>query len=739
MAVNFARDRTEFWKNYFPVRNGVKPETFLKEGRNYTNETIHYMSKHRIARTITDKVEAIINDKPYFLIDMTAGIGGNVLEFLSRKNCASVMAFERDPMRRLMLQRNIMGYKFGDKAIVPNGENHKDIIGITGEEDFSDYKNAVFFFDPPWLPENYKNAGKDDYKKNYILKDMKVGNLTLEEWIIKLTDIAYMVVIRGPPGYQLDSVPEWTYLVDDLGNDGRLISCIPNQYVKGAPENEPGEIINTSAEGFKGMPSFMMKLKPINTALANQYIAFRNSCNAISNEMAMKEAKCKIFVKWGFVDSNPGDKPDKLLSGRISSVEDAIKKDEYNSPDVVDKPQSPKIEKIEKYKGTFFIDEDIPKEEQVVVFKEIPKATKGLDKDSTEWAAEFQYYIKWLLTQFIIGKNAEEIINNLVQYQYLIIWIKAFTEPSYDPNIKNNYDSLEFLGDRAADYVFSSILIDKFVEIGENPTATIITNYKKDYMSNLWQIPAGRNLGLKDWIRTKKPFEDKMYEDVFESFIGALVENGDNLKGTGYGINLCFKFIKMITKNIRLNNALRRGDYKSNFLQRLEVYGVKGEGENIDDESHRPYLGAPPNVFYNLKLSTKIVSKLENDGFNIPESRIIATGKGKSKGEAKDDAYVKGAEFLNKIGLTNEYRDKKKAEKDWSDIKEINPKLAQQAINKINREGYENRDLSTKVSNGKYFAQLTADSDGKPVLLGSGLDSDKIKAKIMAIQEFINN
>ena len=110
MAVQFAKDRTITWKSYFPVRNGIKPETFLVEGRNYTNETLYYMSKARIARTITDKIESFLNESPYVLIEVCAGIGGNTLEFLSRKNCVSVMSFERDPMRRLMLQRNIMGY-----------------------------------------------------------------------------------------------------------------------------------------------------------------------------------------------------------------------------------------------------------------------------------------------------------------------------------------------------------------------------------------------------------------------------------------------------------------------------------------------------------------------------------------------------------------------------------------------------------------------------------------------------
>ncbi len=745
MKVQFTKDRTDNWKSYFPVRNGIKPETFLKEGKNYTNETLYYMSKARIARTITDKTESYLNDSQYFVIDMTAGIGGNTIEFLSRKKCSAVMSFERDPERRLMLQRNIQGYQLDDKAIVVNGENHKDILGITGDEDFSAYNSAVFFFDPPWLPQDYKYAVRDDYKKHYIKKDAKVGNLTLEQWLEKLKDTAYMVIYRMPPEYYLNSVVGWTYIVDDLGNDGRLITCIPNSYIKGVDENSEGEVINTSSENFKGLSGLMMKLKPINQDLAKQYETFRNSCNALSVDKAKKEDKCKIFVKWGFTEPQN----DKMLAKLpVNPVQ--IKKEEYETKEervLVKKPT-----RVEKINGINFIDdsEDIPLSEQVISVKGAPTLPKNIiDKDSAEWVAEFQSYIKWLLSLFLKGSKGEEIINSLLEPKPMLRWIQAFTEETFIPDKRYNYDLLEIIGDRATEYAFTKILIDKifsFILKDEKDlpfelTSSVITNLKKEYMSETWQTLTGKVLGFKDWIRIIGPIDDKKYEDVLESFIGALAENGDEIRGKGFGVNLCCKFIDFITSEVKYRTSLVNGDPQTQFRQRLERFfgGNQFQGKtnpNIKYDS----LGSPPNIVVHLKVSKMVIEKLSKNGFVLPENGVLGIGKGNSLAIAEKDAANNANKFLDAIGLTNEVVSKKSSERKWEDIQRENPKLADQVKKKIKREGYTDEEFETenKKRGGLNVVILTAvDAKGTVVRIGEGLDKDKFQAKIKALQDYL--
>lgn len=746
MNVQFSKDRTDNWKSYFPVRNGVKPESFLKPngglGRNYTNETLYYMSKARIARTITDKTESYLNESPYFLIDMTAGIGGNTLEFLSRKNCSAVMSFERDPIRRLMLQRNIQGYKLDDKAIVVNGENSSDIIDVTGEEDFTAYNNAVFFFDPPWLPANYKYSVKDDYKKYYIKKDAKVGNLTLEEWLTKLTDTAYMVIFRMPPGYYLNSVPGWSYVVDELGNDGRLITCIPNQYIKGSSLDAPGEIINTSSENFRGLSSFIMKLTPIKTELAKQYEIFRNSCNALSVERAKKEEKCKFFVRWGFNDPYP-ENQDKPLTKLVGNLALQVKKEEFRAPIVK------KATRVEKVGEVSFVDDEdaVSLEEQIISPSGAPSLPKDItDKDSAEWVSEFQGYINWILNQFIKGPKAEDTINNLLQPECMQKWIQAFTEETFMPDRRFNYDILEIIGDRAIEYVFSKILIDaitKKINDGENipsPDAKQLTNYKKEYMSDNWQILTGKALKLTDWIRIIGPIDDKKNEDLFESFIGALVENGDKIRGVGMGIYLCIEFLKYATSELKIKKSLIYGDPITQFIQRFEkLYPVqfvqkKGTIEYIS-------VGSPPNLTVQLQISKELMDKMSKSGFIVPNNGVLGIGKGSNFNFARKDAADKANKFLDGIGLTVEYVKGFSSEKKWDDIRTIEPKLVQQVKNKVNREGYTDLELETENTprKGQYISILKAtDSKGVVQSLSNGADKDVLQSRLKALRNYLD-
>jgi dsRNA-specific ribonuclease/16S rRNA G966 N2-methylase RsmD len=749
MAVQFTKNITDKWKSYFPVRNGIKPETFLKEGRNYTNETLNYMSKARIARTITDKVESYLNDSKYLLVDMTAGIGGNVIEFLSRKNCSTVMAFEREPMRRLMLQRNIQGYKLDDKAIVVNGDKYKDVIGITGEEDFSAYNNAVFFFDPPWLPPDYKYAVKDEYKNYYIKKGAKVGNLSLEDWLVKLEDNAYMVVLRMPPEYFLESVPGWSYIVDDLGNDGRLIICFPNKYVKGAPENEPGEVINTSSESFKGMASFMMKLKPIKTELANQYETFRSSCNALSFEKAQKEDKCKIFVKWGFADPYPEVVADKPLPKLAANLAVQIKKDEYETKE--ERKPAKKLSSIEKIGGVIFIDddEDVPLEDQVIKLKGIPRiSNKNMDKESAEWQAEFQSYIHWILSQFLKGPKLESIVNELVSIKCMPKWVQAFTEESFLPDMRFNYDTLEFIGDRATEYVFSKILMDRIIshQIEEERKTDIelnaqtLTQLKKEYMSQTWQILTGKALGFSDWIRINGPLDDKKFEDILESFIGALVENGDNIKSLGMGIKLCHKFIEFITADIKFKKSLRYGDPYSQLRQRFER--MFGDLIKKDKNMEVNQLSPQPNVIVQIKISKIVVEKLTQKGFIVPANGVLGTGKGSNLKISQLEASKNANKFLDGIGLTNEFTEKYKKERKWELLETLNAKLIKMVKTKLIRDNYTEEELnvdSRDIKGGIQIATLVVmNSQGQYITIGEGVDKDRNQAQLKALQDYLD-
>lgn len=224
---NSATDKTkEHLRNYvdgfFGVRNGKKFTPI--ENINYTIETLSYMTPRVRADEITNliiktmgnnseiaqiseikgaydhqlqsQVSGSIKDET-IIIDATAGIGGNVLSFLDSNKFSKVIAYEINPLRRSMLMKNIneYGYDSCKYEIIDSDEGFK---GISPE-----LSNTILYFDPPWLPSNIK--GDESTPSQYLLSEIKIGDLTLEQWLDKCRN-CQLIVMRVPPGYKLKNV-----------------------------------------------------------------------------------------------------------------------------------------------------------------------------------------------------------------------------------------------------------------------------------------------------------------------------------------------------------------------------------------------------------------------------------------------------------------------------------------------------------------------------------------------------
>lgn len=298
MSVEFQFDVTKYYYKYFPTKNGVVPK--LELNKNFTNETLKYISKPWAAKYIANVIKEFTKGKHYFLFEFCAGIGGNTLEFLSRPEVSMTISYEKEKSRAEMLKRNISAYDYGYKAIVLN-----DMIkGLDSDfEDLQNYKNAIFFMDPPWLPETLKQA-KTDYRQQYITEGMKVGALTLEQWLEGLKNIAYMVVFKVPPKYKLKPVSGWTYNKSVITNSkkkniddkhGLLYVCVNNLYIDGGVVNKFG--------GFMNKDNILRKMLPLSENLAHMYENFVQECNSKPFEEAREDSVCQKFVKYSTTSS----------------------------------------------------------------------------------------------------------------------------------------------------------------------------------------------------------------------------------------------------------------------------------------------------------------------------------------------------------------------------------------------------------------------------------------------------
>lgn len=151
----------------------------LKNLNNYSKllidpESFSYITIREIA-DLTSKIICYhlikynINPQKVKIIDYTAGVGGNVLSFSKYFNHIYAIEISKQRYEYLINNVEIYGYKnitcINDSAIC---FTDNDLIKINPN---------VIFIDPPWGGVEYKNTD---------LLQLKLGNLSIEELIIKI-------------------------------------------------------------------------------------------------------------------------------------------------------------------------------------------------------------------------------------------------------------------------------------------------------------------------------------------------------------------------------------------------------------------------------------------------------------------------------------------------------------------------------------------------------------------------
>jgi len=699
MSVFTKKDKTQYADTYFPERNGIKP--VVKDGRNFDNDTLFYMSKPKVAQYIADKVESFTFGRSYFLIEICSGVGGNTLEFLSRKNCASLIAFERDKKRSLYLKRNITAYKFDDKAIVIDDE-------ITGNEDFGNFKDAIFYFDPPWLPEDYKSADAD-YKKHYIRKGIKIGKLTLEKWLAKLKDVAYMVAFRvGPADYDLGEIDGWTYQVENLGRDearraqaedGKLYFCFNNKHIKGASEDKFGGYA-------KSIPMLKSKLIAPSTETPDMYLKYKDKCN--NEPMTKAVAESCPFLKYKFIDPEPEVAP-------VKKTAEPVKTNVIGST-----PGKP-------------VFGNKPIEEQVWRFNDIPSPPKKIENGSPEWIAEFQNYLAIVLGKFIADKN---YINQILGGDNIKTWLQAFTDESYAPQYNENYQSLETLGDGILKFAFKEYLFEIFARTANSHG---ITQYNIKYEKDVYLIALGKSFKFGEWV-IHSPLDtpiEKVNEDLVESFIAALYLTGNNVSSkTLFGMRLVQKFVKFYSQQIVFDEEELIGDDMMTIDQDFAMFGL---GKNYTSIFQ---LGQKAPIQIQVTIPMEGVKKLQEAGIPIT-SKVIGTGVGDTKSQAKRNAYQNARENLASLGFTRAFVKGRKAENFMKRLQTYDnnlSKLFKTVLSNMNIDYNTDIEFDKKAQpDNRVLIILKANQDGKTVKLGEGIDKDEFDARVKAIKNFIDN
>ena len=212
-------------------------------------------------------------------------------------------------------------------------------------------------------------------------------------------------------------------------------------------------------------------------------------------------------------------------------------------------------------------------------------------------------------------EELEKKIN--IKFKDISLLKQSLTHKSH--SIENNYEKLEFLGDRVLGLIISKTLIDLYpnekVGFLDKKLSTLV-NKKTCYL-------VGKKLNLEKFINVgntsnKNLIESKIISDCCEALIGAIyLEHGLNITNK-YVLNLWNEYINKKTDKL-LDSKTQLQEYSLKKFKLLPIYKtISNEGPK-----HKP------NFIVGVKLkNTKYVQ-----------------GKGSSKKEAEQSA----AETLIKL------------------------------------------------------------------------------------------
>ena len=112
-------------------------------------------------------------------------------------------------------------------------------------------------------------------------------------------------------------------------------------------------------------------------------------------------------------------------------------------------------------------------------------------------------------------------------------WNISRIDKSWDA--RNNYENLEYLGDRMYKAVFGEYVFEKFPDLDEN-------NYNDmadKYASKEFQAEMADSFGMREYILTNLPVTMDNLEDVLEGLFGALYTCCNIVLGRGTGYIYC--------------------------------------------------------------------------------------------------------------------------------------------------------------------------------------------------------
>lgn len=263
------------------------------------------------------------------------------------------------------------------------------------------------------------------------------------------------------------------------------------------------------------------------------------------------------------------------------------------------------------------------------------------------WMESLRHYVIWILSPIRTdAETLKKIIADYTSPNAMKMWKKTFTAYSYDPN--ENYESVEYHGDRSLAMIHGSYIANKFPKYNK---PGMLSNFEHTYMSGPAHEKYCIQLQLDKFVRVGAydKINDVIRKNLFEALFGALrmIGNTPDFPTRGdYISKVVFGYMFKDYEPEEIFGFGAVGNQANEMFTRLNMGKL-----DLETSRNKNPKNEDENYVTTINISDKAKETFIKYGINISKtSNVIGYGYGSSKRQADGNAYYNMMKRLWSIG-----------------------------------------------------------------------------------------
>ena len=348
------------------------------------------------------------------------------------------------------------------------------------------------------------------------------------------------------------------------------------------------------------------------------------------------------------------------------------------------------------------------------------------EKKEKEWYKSLHTFLKGFLPKFM----PEKFVPKFLTPDAMKLWRLAFTTESIDPT--QNSEDIEMLGDGLLDYCVVRHMYQRVPDIKKSQ----VNEMKSRWVNKPFLGTLSTQLGLVDHVATVKVTKH-VREDVFESFIGAMIYIADDLVTPGLSYIMVKKFVDFVYLPIKLGpnvDDIPTGPGKTLVPQYFGRIGLNPDSVHVE-------MTKDPTTFIThttVSINNDTRKALANLGIKL-NSNILGTAEDIDPKISEKYAYTMAYDTIEAAGM-NESWVKKTNQLVIFNHPEIQP-YYKAALKKAKSLGYTDIKLMSSAaqrSNKSEVALLIGiEENGNQERIATGVGTERYASMADAMKKFV--